>query len=768
MAAERSGIVAACLRLPDRRRKRRAGAAARACSLRPICDALRHHWHNACDADRTRLPPLPLQCAGGAGRAARRGNRAPARRWRLAAPGPGAGAAALDAPLAAAGAGRTPGHLRQPALPDARANSSTSRSTPTSARRRRPIASAPDVLRWHLLRALQQIAAGRARRLPGQRACSIGESAQAVVARRRAGRHLREIPGLAPRLAAGVGAARAGRRLAGGAVAAGRPRTPASRAPHRRLPARLRRARRRRAAGIAAAPVRVRLPERLARRAAGDRQPVARGHPALLPAHAGARVLGRPRALERATTRRRDDDRFLGGGTAPIRCSPPGARPGATSSPRSAAEKSHRGDVRVDALRRAAALRRCSVACRPTCSTTRACSATCCTARRRDAAGRARRSIASMPACSSTPATRACAKCRCCTTSCARCSTRRRRPANRRCSRATSPCSRRTSTSYAPHIEAVFGGAAGSARESALHARRHQPAGERVAGGSIPAPARSCRCARRRSATCSTCSRCRRSPRAFRSTNPQRGLLQDWLQEAGARWGLDAADRARHGVAPATTPTPSSSRSIACCSATPAAPTRTSPASRRGRRSKARRRTRSMRRCAFWHCCATAAHAWRRRRRPRDGSERLNGLLDDAFAVERDSIDAAVLKRLRELDRELRRRRRRRRLRSARRTCRGAGAPARRTRAGRCARAVPVRRHLLRPHGADAADSVPRDLPARAGRGRVPARATAAIRSTASSARSTRASAAPAIRRGATPTATCSCSCSRPPDACCT
>ena len=125
-----------------------------------------------------------------------------------------------------------------------------------------------------------------------------------MVAGRRTGRGLREVPGLAPRLAAALGRRRRPRRPAGDPVARGgrRPRPP--RAAHPRLPRPFRR-RRRQARRPAVAAVRLRHPQRLARRAAGDRHPGARRHAALLPAHAQPRLLGRPADAGRTPARGR-------------------------------------------------------------------------------------------------------------------------------------------------------------------------------------------------------------------------------------------------------------------------------------------------------------------------------------------------------------------------------------------------------------------------------------------------------------------------------
>ncbi|MFZ5662850.1 MAG: exodeoxyribonuclease V subunit gamma [Pseudomonadota bacterium] len=102
---------------------------------------------------------------------------------------------------------------------------------------------------------------------------------------------------------------------------------------------------------------------------------------------------------------------------------------------------------------------------------------------------------------------------------------------------------------YAPHIEAVFGGALGTAREipytiadtsplaSASLAEaflrvlelplRALTAGELVDLLAVPAIAA-----------------------RFGLDDAARGTIQTWLEQAGARWAFDAADRARHGAAP--------------------------------------------------------------------------------------------------------------------------------------------------------------------------------------------------------------------------
>src|SRR5690606_17888942 len=191
--------------------------------------------HNRRDGSRTGIPPLPLQLARGVGG---RAGRAPAR----AAPGRGldaprrrAGAAVRDAALAAAVPGGARGDLRQPALPDPwRVRGLRARCQP----RRGAGGRAPGAGGLALAPAAPA-AGGAAGRL--RRTARPGRPAARLAAGLRAGRRVREVPGLAARPAAAVGSRRRPRRPAGAAVARGRgrPRTP--RAPHRRIPAAVRR-----------------------------------------------------------------------------------------------------------------------------------------------------------------------------------------------------------------------------------------------------------------------------------------------------------------------------------------------------------------------------------------------------------------------------------------------------------------------------------------------------------------------------------------------
>ena len=101
---------------------------------------------------------------------------------------------------------------------------------------------------------------------------------------------------------------------------------------------------------------------------------------------------------------------------------------------------------------------------------------------------------------------------------------------------------------YAPHIEAVFGGALGSAARDPVHDRRRQPAGERAAGRGVPAPARTAAARASSLADVLDLLAVPAIAARFDLDDADRDALQDWLDAAGARWGLDAADRARHGA----------------------------------------------------------------------------------------------------------------------------------------------------------------------------------------------------------------------------
>ena len=201
---------------------------------------------------------------------------------------------------------------------------------------------------------------------------------------------------------------------------------------------------------------------------------------------------------------------------------------------------------------------------------------------------------------------------------------------------------------YAPHVEAVFGGAAGTARELPYTLADTSP----LASASLAEAFVRLLELPRRAPTLSDVLDLLAVPAIgarFSLDEPQRALLQDWLQDAGARWGLDAADRARHG-APLDEGAytfefaldrlllgyaSGADDDIAGVAPWPALEGQAADTLDAALRFLALLRGSRTR-------LATA-------QAPARWQEALNGLLDDAFAVERDSVDATVLKRLREL-----------------------------------------------------------------------------------------------------------------------
>ena len=254
------------------------------------------------DERRARLPPLPLERARRARGAAGRSPARPRARAIAAAAGHRADPAGGDAALAAGDAGRPPRHRRQHRLPHpGRIRRPRAGREPRQGRgrtrRRRPALAA--VRRACRCPADGTAGDGDARRLSPRR-----RRGAALGARGRTRRGVREIPGLAARLAAALGRRRRPRRSAGDPVARGRGRPRTSRTADPGLPRALRR-RRRAARRPAGAAVRLRHPQHLARRAARARHPGARRHPAFLPAHPEPRVLGRPAIARRALARGR-------------------------------------------------------------------------------------------------------------------------------------------------------------------------------------------------------------------------------------------------------------------------------------------------------------------------------------------------------------------------------------------------------------------------------------------------------------------------------
>ena len=100
---------------------------------------------------------------------------------------------------------------------------------------------------------------------------------------------------------------------------------------------------------------------------------------------------------------------------------------------------------------------------------------------------------------------------------------------------------------YAPHIEAVFGGALGSAREIPYTIADASPLASAPLAAAflrlleLPLRALSVIDVLDLLAVPAIAAR-------FDIDDNERGALQDWLDAAGARWAFDADDRARHGA----------------------------------------------------------------------------------------------------------------------------------------------------------------------------------------------------------------------------
>lgn len=101
---------------------------------------------------------------------------------------------------------------------------------------------------------------------------------------------------------------------------------------------------------------------------------------------------------------------------------------------------------------------------------------------------------------------------------------------------------------YAPHIEAVFGGALGTPRELPYTLADTSPLASSPLADAflrlLELPLRALTLADLIDLLAVPALGAR-----FGIDDAARGALADWLQAAGARWGLDAADRARHGGA---------------------------------------------------------------------------------------------------------------------------------------------------------------------------------------------------------------------------
>jgi exodeoxyribonuclease V gamma subunit len=203
---------------------------------------------------------------------------------------------------------------------------------------------------------------------------------------------------------------------------------------------------------------------------------------------------------------------------------------------------------------------------------------------------------------------------------------------------------------YAPHVEAVFGGAAGSARELPYTLADTSP----LASASLAEAFLRLLELPLRAPTLGDVLDLLAVPAIaarFSLDEPQRVLLQDWLQDAGARWGLDAADRAPHAAAAEDGAgaytfefaldrlllgyASGADDDIAGIAPWPALEGQSADTLDSALRFLALLRD-SRTRLAI----AQTPTRWQ---------AALNALLGDAFSVDRDSPDAAVLKRLREL-----------------------------------------------------------------------------------------------------------------------
>ena len=321
---------------------------------------------------------------------------------------------------------------------------------------------------------------------------------------------------------------------------------------------------------------------------------------------------------------------------------------------------------------------------------------------------------------------------------------------------------------YAPHIEAVFGGALGSAREIPYTIADTSPLASAPVAAAflrlLELPLRALTARRRARPACGARDRRALRPRRRR---PRRAA------------GL--ARRRRRALGPGRRRSRASRRGRRCAYTFEFAIDRLLLGYASGDDSDIAgvapwpRAGRPGRRRARWPAALARAAARRRDAPGRSasagdlGARARNACSTTPSRRRATAPTPRSLRRLRECHRRLRRRARRsptttRRsnTRSCSNTCAANSAP------GRRARAVPVRRRVFRPHGADAADPVPRGLPARHGRRRVPRARRARPDQPHRAARSTRANAASAIPRGAMPTAICSCSCSPAPAACCT
>ncbi|HET6435468.1 MAG TPA: exodeoxyribonuclease V subunit gamma, partial [Xanthomonadaceae bacterium] len=200
---------------------------------------------------------------------------------------------------------------------------------------------------------------------------------------------------------------------------------------------------------------------------------------------------------------------------------------------------------------------------------------------------------------------------------------------------------------YAPHVEAVFGGALGTPRELPYTIADTSPlASAPVAEAflrllELPLRAPGLGDVIDLLAVPAIAAR-------FGVDDAERGRLQDWLQAAGARWGLDAADRAQHDAASddgAYTFEFALQRLLlgyatgADADVATVAPWPELEGQAAATLEALLRFLALLREARARLAAAQPPEAWQ---------DTLTVLLDDAFAAERDTPDEAVLRRLRE------------------------------------------------------------------------------------------------------------------------
>ena len=199
---------------------------------------------------------------------------------------------------------------------------------------------------------------------------------------------------------------------------------------------------------------------------------------------------------------------------------------------------------------------------------------------------------------------------------------------------------------YAPHIEAVFGGAMGTPRELPYTIADASP----LASASLAQAFLRLLALPLRAPTLPDVIDLLAVPAIaarFDIDAPQRNRLQDWLQQAGARWGLDAEDRARQHVDGGDAYTfefalerlllgyaSGDDTAIAGVAPWPAFEGQSTDSVDGLLR--------------FLQVLRDARTRLVEAQSPSQWQQALEALLDASFAVEADSVDASVLRRLRE------------------------------------------------------------------------------------------------------------------------